>query len=160
MLGDIVEILIKEKIGPGNCIADGWSCAGVHYFGIKHRWPSFDNKNNEIIVRSALLSCQPLLNEKSLDAHSQADSILATYGLYGDAEKLICCFTLDNTNTNPAMARLLEKPMIGAYCHRLNLACRVWMDEAFGGELMVSLETINAVMVRASTLKGRGSLRE
>jgi len=35
-LADIVGLLIKETIGPGNCIAEAWSCAGVHYFAIKH----------------------------------------------------------------------------------------------------------------------------
>eukprot|EP00977_Amphora_coffeiformis_P019182 scaffold7007_cov146-Amphora_coffeaeformis.AAC.2 len=50
--------------------------------------------------------------------------------------------------------------MIGAYCHRLNLASRRWLAQSFDGALMKNLQVINAVMVRASTLKGRGKLKE
>lgn len=50
--------------------------------------------------------------------------------------------------------------MVGAYCHRLNLACRWWLQEAFDGSLMNDLEAVHAVMLRASTLKGRGALRK
>lgn len=40
MLADIVGLKIRECVGPGNCIADGWSCAGTHYFAVIHRWPA------------------------------------------------------------------------------------------------------------------------
>ena len=144
-LADVVGLIIRSKIGPGNCVADGWSCAGVHCCAIIHRWPMLC-KDNVIRIEKALLSCQPLINETSLDAESQADSIKATYDIYGSMEELIMCFTLDNTNTNPATARLCGRPMIGAHCHRLNLACRHWTRDAYGGGLMTSLNTMNAVM--------------
>ena len=159
-LADIVGLVISDQIGPGNCIADGWSCAGIHYFAIYHQWPALAADGDTIEVKRALLSCAPFINESSLDANSQADSIMSTYSLYGSPQQLIQCLTLDNTNTNPATARLLKKPMVGAYCHRLNLASRKWLAHSFDGTLMKNLQVINAVMVRASTLKGRGKLKE
>eukprot|EP00977_Amphora_coffeiformis_P004702 scaffold1007_cov176-Amphora_coffeaeformis.AAC.8 len=157
-LADIVGLVIKQTIGPGNCMADGWSSAGVHYFAIVHRWP-YMTSGGHIQVKEALLSCQPLISEVTLDAENTAESIKATYELYGNFEDLVVCFTMDNTNVNPAVTRLCERPMIGAYCHRLNLASRVWLEEAFQGDLMVFLEVIHAIMKRASTLKGRGALK-
>ena len=159
-LADIVGLVIQEQIGPGCCIADAWSCAGVHYLAIYHQWPYLE-ANGEISVKRALLYCAPYVNESSFDANSQARTIKAAYDMYGaSAEDLIICLTLDNTNTNPATCRLLRKPMVGAHCHRLNLASRCFLNEAFDGELMDTLNVIHAVMLRASTLKGRGRLKE
>jgi len=50
--------------------------------------------------------------------------------------------------------------MVGAMCHRLNLASRCWLNEAFNGDLIDNLDVIHAVMKRASTLKSRGRLKE
>jgi len=52
----------------------------------------------------------------------------------------------------------MKKPMIGAYCYRLNLATKHWLNNAFDGNLMKNLESINAVMVRAYSLKSLGKL--
>lgn len=173
MLADVVGIKIRESIQPGNCIADGWSCAGVHYYAILHRWPVLQQSYGEskIVVKTALLSCSPFINERSLDAKTTVESIESVYAMYGSptetelgngsaAKRLIVCFTLDNTNVNPCVAKKIGKPMIGAYCHRLNLAARGWCKQAFGGCLNDDLATINAVMIRASTLKARGALKE
>mgnify|MGYP005848025549 CR=1 FL=1 len=157
-LADVVGLVIQEKIGPGCCIADAWSCAGIHYLAIYHQWPYLQS-NDRIVVKTALLSCAPYVNETSFDANSQARTIKATYDMYGSAD-LIVCVTLDNTNTNPATARILKVPMVGAMCHRLNLASRCWLKEAFDGELIDNLDTIHAIMKRASTLKSRGRLKE
>eukprot|EP00977_Amphora_coffeiformis_P001007 scaffold219_cov156-Amphora_coffeaeformis.AAC.5 len=159
-LADIVGLVIQEQIGPGCCIADAWSCAGVHYLAIYHQWPYLD-ANDRIIIKRALLYCAPYVNECSFDANSQARTIKAAYDMYGGtAEELVVCLTLDNTNTNPATCRLLRKPMVGAYCHRLNLSSRCFLSEAFDGDLMENLDVIHAIMLRASTLKCRGRLKE
>eukprot|EP00977_Amphora_coffeiformis_P019181 scaffold7007_cov146-Amphora_coffeaeformis.AAC.1 len=54
-LADIVGLVISDQIGPGNCIADGWSCAGIHYFAIYHQWPSLAADGETIEVKRALL---------------------------------------------------------------------------------------------------------
>jgi len=159
MLADIVGLKIRKTVGPGNCIADGWSCAGIHYFGIIHRWPVL-NPSGDIVIKQALLSCQPLVNEERMDAESHAESIQDAYAMYGDFDELVVCFTLDNCSTNSKSTKLLGKPMIGAYCHRLNLAVRHFINDAFDGRLLKHLEMINAVMLRASTLKGRAKLKD
>lgn len=158
-LADILGLIIQDCIGPGNCIADAWSCAGIHYLAIYHQWPSRNNEG-KVTVNKALLSCAPFISETSFDAKNQAKSILATYELYGDPEELIVCMTMDNTNTNPATARFVACPMIAAKCHLLNLASREWLEDAFNGQLMNYLQVIHAIMLRASTLKGRGKLKE
>jgi hypothetical protein len=61
-LADVVCLKIKESIGPGCCVAEGWSCGGTHYFGIIHIWPMLDEHKN-ITTKKVLLSCQPLLDE-------------------------------------------------------------------------------------------------
>lgn len=142
------------------CIIDGWSTAGKHYQGVIHRWPVRDKIMGRILIRKALLSYQPLLDEASYSSESHAKSIRACYELFGDPEDLVVVITADNTNTNPKTAQILKRPMIGAYCHRLNLATKHWLNDVFDGELIKNLEAINAVMVRASTLKSRGRLRE
>eukprot|EP00977_Amphora_coffeiformis_P027423 scaffold34610_cov197-Amphora_coffeaeformis.AAC.8 len=141
-------------------MTDGWSCAGIHYFVIYHQWPSLAVDGETIEVKRGLLSCAPSIIESSLGANSQADSILSIYILYGPPQQLIISLTLDNTNTNPATARLLKKPMIRAYYHRLNLALCRWLEQIFDGVLMRNLQVSHAVMVHAITLKGQGKLKE
>ena len=157
-LSDVVGLVVQDKMGLGCCLADAWSCAGVHYIAIYHQWPHLIK--DRIEVKRALLSCAPYVDETSFDAHSQARTIKATYEMYGSVDDLLVCVTLDNTNTNPATARILDVPMVGAMCHRLNLASRCWLNEAFDEELMRNLVVIHAVMKRASTLKQRGRLKE
>ena len=134
-------------------------------------WPMLETENGEskVVIKMALLSCAPFVNKHSFTALTAAASVKSAYSAYGKkeessdesaAERLIICFTLDNTNVNPKMASEFDKPMIGAYCHRLNLAAKQCLKEAFGGELEKDLDTIKAIMLRASTLKGRGTLKE
>jgi hypothetical protein len=56
-LTDVVGYEIKEKIGKGNCISDGWSCSGVHYIAVYHSWPHRGDFS-EIHVLKALLAIQ------------------------------------------------------------------------------------------------------
>ena len=70
------------------------------------------------------------------------------------------CFMLGSTNANPKMACKFDKSMIDAYCQCLNLAAKQWLKEAVGSELEKDLDTIKAIMFQASTLKGRGALKE
>ena len=78
LLADVVGLKIKRAIGPGSCVADGWGCAGIHYFAVLHRW-FICNAKGEVEMKEALLSCQPLIDETSLTAESQAESIRPTY---------------------------------------------------------------------------------
>jgi hypothetical protein len=50
--------------------------------------------------------------------------------------------------------------MIGAYCHRLNLAATHWTNDAFDGKLQTCLDRIHAVMIRASNLKVGAEVRK
>ena len=145
MLADIVGEKIKDKIQKGNCIADGWSRTGVHYVAIYHHWPILE-KDRSIKNLTALLAIQPLLDESDLSSISLSEFTAATYSLYKSDEKisdamshdcqnlhmdeldLIVALTLDNCSTDKATVQHLEKPMIGAKCHCLNLAAAHWME--------------------------------
>jgi hypothetical protein len=141
---------------------------------VYHSWPYRSTSGEgEIQVQWALLAIQPLLNESDLGASSLADFIIATYKMYDktaedgnhfndlDSIPLVVAFTLDNCSVNKkATQTVLDKPMIGAYCHRLNLACVHWTREAFGGNLQSTIDQVHACMKRASTLKNRAKLRE
>ena len=70
-----------------------------------------------------------------------------------DELDLIAALTLDNCSTNKATVQQLNKPMIGAQCHRLNLAAAHWTKDAFDGKLQSTLDNIHAVMIWASTIK-------
>ena len=91
--------------------------------GVNHCWPTH-GQGDKIVVKPALLSLAPFVNEMSLDTESQANSITATYDLFRSVDELLVMLTLDNTAVNPATCRHLNRPMIGAYCHRLNLASK------------------------------------
>ena len=177
MLADIVGERIKDKIQMGNCIADGWTQTGIHYVAIYHRWPVLE-KDCSIKNLTALLAMQPLLDESDLSSLSFSEFIRATYSLYKHNNQdidslsldgqdmdnneldLIVALTLDNCSTNKSTVRQLDKPMIGAHCHRLNLAASHWTKDAFGGKLQSALDKIHAVMLRASTIKNRAKIRE
>ena len=107
-LADIVGLVIRDIIGPGNCVADGWSCGGIHYLGIYHCWPSA-NSQGAITTKKALLSLAPFVTKDSLNAETQAASIEATYELYGSVNLLVKVLTLDNTNVNPATALIIAQ---------------------------------------------------
>ena len=83
-------------------------------------------------------------NKRSFTALTAAASVKSAYSAYGKkeessngdaAERLVICFTLNNTNVNPKMAHEFDKPIIGAYCHPLNLAAKQWLKGIFGGDL-------------------------
>lgn len=59
-----------------------------------------------------------------------------------------------------ASGRYLVLAMIGAYCHRLNLAATHWTNDAFDGKLQTCLDRIHAVMIRASNLKVGAEVRK
>ena len=73
---------------------------------------------------------------------------------------LIVALTLVNCSTNKSTVQQLDKPMIGAHCHWLNLAASHWTKDAFGGKLQLALDKIHAVMLQASTIKNHAKTRE
>jgi hypothetical protein len=132
-----------------------------------HKWPIRD-ENGAIQNRKALLSIQPLLNETDLGAESIAQSIAASYDMYSadgvDIDEVlsesVVAYTLDNCSVNACSLRTVSGIMIGAYCHRLNLAATHWTNDAFDGKLQTCLDRIHAVMIRASNLKVGAEVRK
>ena len=61
---------------------------------------------------------------------------------------------------NKLTVQQLDKPMIGAYCHQLNLAASHWTKGAFGGKHKLVVDKIHAVMLQASTIKIWAKIRE
>jgi len=172
-LAEIVKLKIKKEIGKGCCVADGWDGGTYHYTAVVHSWPvRVDREDGYMIqIKQALLSIAPLLDQSKYDAKSHADSIKEVYNNYLSVEQkdngtvgseLIVAFTLDNCSMNHAMVRdhFPGTPMIGAHCHRLNLACAKFTQEAFDKNMHETVKQVQAVIKKASTHKGRGILRQ
>lgn len=131
-----------------------------------HKWPIRD-ENGAIQNRKALLSIQPLLNETDLGAESIAQSIAASYDMYSadgvDIDEVlsesVVAYTLDNCSVNAWSVRTVSGIMIGAYCHRLNLAATHWTNDAFDGKLQTCLGRIHAVMIRSRLVRKSESIR-
>jgi len=109
------------------------------------------------------------LDPADRSAKSISEFIVSTYSFYSGADglektmddiDLVAAFTLDNCNTNKKMTRLLEKPMIGAFCHRLNLACLSWTRDAYDGNLQTALNQIHAIMKLSGTGINRSKLKQ
>jgi hypothetical protein len=140
----------------------------VHYNAVYHQWPVRDKEDGRVKVKKALLSISPLLDESDLGADSISESITATYEMYvrdgiqtADVLKeLVVAYTLDNCSVNQCTVRTVDGIMIGAYCHRLNLAASHWTQDAYGGRVQDCLDRIHAVMKRASTLKVAAQVRK
>lgn len=124
------------------------------------------------VVETALLAMQPLLDEADLGSESLAEFIVAACGLCDDTMDkalgvnnldeipLVIVFSLDNCSVNKAVVVILAKPMIGAHCHRLNLAASHWTKKAHGGRVQLVLDQIHAVVKRAGTIKNRAALQK
>ena len=115
---------------------------------------------------TALLAIQPLVDESDLSSVSFLECISATYSLYMwdghshenashdsmDELDLIITLILDKYSTNKATVQYVEKPMVGAQSHWLDLAVSHWTKHAFGEKLQSTLNKIHAVMIHASSI--------
>ena len=147
LLTEQVEKLVAKdlpaKIG---IVIDGWSEGSQHFFGV---FAAFDTPE------FPLLAIAPPVDEESYSSLNQAAFIVDCLEMYGKTVEDVLFLVADNTAVNPATARELHCPFIGCASHRFNLAVKEFMQPH-----EESLQNINDLMLKLSTLKIAGALRK
>lgn len=137
-----VAAALPAKFG---LIIDGWSEGNQHYFGL---YAAYDSDHYP------LLAFAPPIDEESYSAENQAAFITDVLELFGRRRDDVLFLVADNTNVNPATARLLGCSFIGCASHRFNLAVKEYMltyEE--------KLDDIQSLMKKLLNLKIAGALR-
>jgi hypothetical protein len=75
-----------------------------------------------------MLAFSPLLDQTTQDVNAHYNWIVATLAIYEKNVENILFFCSDNTNTMPAVARLLKCHFIGCNSHRLALYVKQYLD--------------------------------
>jgi len=121
LVTDKVELIVKSKLpSKFGLILDGWTENSIHFCVLFACIPGTCDR--------LMLSFSPLLDPKSQDAVSHYDWIVSMLAVYEKGPDNILFFCSDNTNTMPALARLLRCPFLGCNSHRLALYVRQYLD--------------------------------
>jgi hypothetical protein len=141
-----VEVQVaKDLPAKFGLVIDGWSEGNQHFFGLY----AASEKG------FPLLAFAPPFDEDSYTATNQAAFIADCLEIYGKTVKDVLFLVADNTAVNPATADRLHCPFIGCASHRFNLAVKEFMRTHED-----SLNNINELMKKLSTLKIAGALRK
>lgn len=144
----VLANLLPEKFAQA---FDGWDDGNSrNYFGVFVIW--WDEKRN--CNRVYLLRICPLVRADDFGAASHLESISAFLLNVGKSIDNVSVFLGDNCATNIALAHLADKPFIGCYSHRLNLAVKAHLVNH--EEL---LQKVNSLMILLSSKKNAGRLR-
>ena len=134
--------MLPEKFGIN---FDGWDNGhNEHFVAIFAVFP--DSASG--LSRNVLIAMQPLLTPDCQNASAHSDFITSTLGCYNKSPQNILFLVGDNTNTNPAIARMLGVTLIGCGSHRLNLGVKRLLSLREG-----LIEKVHDLMVRLSSVK-------
>jgi len=97
----------------------------------------------------------PMGDETSFTADAHKDYIEWVLQVYDRALSQIEFLVADNCSTNTSLADLMQVPFIGCKSHKLNLACRVYLQKIDG-----LVQLVRAAMKNLSKLKSAGELRK
>ena len=167
-LADIVALKIMKQIKKGAGTGDAWSCGSTHFMALWHFWPCWAEEldakgittgEKELVVKKVVLAIAPLYDESNQTAANLASFIRGTYEWYRlKIPNDVVSLTFDNTNVNPAVCGILKVPMVGAYCHRFNLAAKKEHERL--EEHAQIMDQIHAVMKKAMTSNIRGLMHQ
>ena len=153
-----LSIMLPDKFG---LVFDGWTCDGMsdHYIAIFAMW----SKENEAGVTRVLLCCGPQEQPDENDlpgieftAADIGDHIINQLRVFNKTLANVDCLVCDNCAVNRKLAELMEKPMVGCYSHRLNLAiANIFCDQT---GLSTIIERIDLLMKDLRTLKNASLL--
>lgn len=138
-----IAAVLPEKFG---IIFDGWDNGHhEHFVAIFAVFPDSTTTGRSMNI---LLAMQPLLTPDCQNAVAHADFIVSTLGCYNKSPQNLLFLVGDNTNTNPAIARILSVTLIGCGSHRLNLGVKrlLLLRETL-------IEKVHDLMVRLSSIK-------
>ncbi|RHY24224.1 hypothetical protein DYB25_009153 [Aphanomyces astaci] len=148
-VGKSVEAKIEEVLPARfGVVLDGWSSGGTAYCCVMATFCT------DGALHSPMLAFAPMLDEGDLSAHQHVEFLKVMLELYRRDLGSITFVVGDNCSVNQAMARELDVPLVGCASHRLNLAVRKWMERHEH-----VLDRIQAIMIRARTVKNRAALR-
>ncbi len=121
-------LLVKQLLPDRFILAfDGWDNGhSSHLVALYAVVPNKDEKevSEGKINRWIFLRCTIMGSGAYQDANTHYDYINETLKLFGKTVDNVYFFLADNTNTNPAIARLFGKVSIGCHSHRLNIAVK------------------------------------
>jgi hypothetical protein len=137
--------LISNLPAKFGLIIDGWTEGNRHYFGL---YAAYDTD------QYPLLAIAPPFDEECYTAENQAAFISDILELFGRRRDDVLFLVADNTNVNPATARLLGCAFIGCASHRFNLAVKEYTS-AYDG----ILDDIHCLMKKLLNIKIAGALR-
>jgi hypothetical protein len=116
-----VEAIVKNTLPPKfGLILDGWTENSTHFCVLFACIPG--------TCERVMLSFSPLLDQRTQDANAHYNWIVAMLAPYGKTPESILFFCSDNTNTMPAVARLLNCHFLGCNSHRLALYVKHYLD--------------------------------
>ena len=108
-------------------ILDGWSNgSSTHFCGVFANWTDINGKE---CLR--LLANEPLIDQSNQNAPNHVNYLTAVLELYGKNWENVICLVSDNTNLNPAIANLVNKPLIGCASHKFQLAVKQYFSGSF-----------------------------
>jgi hypothetical protein len=128
---------------------DGWSEDTSHFVAV---FACYEGKGGNAVLR--LLAVAPLLTETDFGAESHREYLESTLKCYDLTLDNVSFLVGDNCNTNKALSRMANKPLIGCASHRFNLGVKSFYssDEAL-------LSKVNTLMSKLRTLKNSARLR-
>ncbi len=145
-----VEKKISEELPKSfGLIFDGWSEGNRHFVAV------FACYHMDGQTMTPLLAIAPLFDEENYDAASHKAYIGDVLELFGKDVNHVLFLVGDNAPVNKSLADLLGVPFIGCASHRLNLACKSYL-EPFESILI----KIHNLMKTLGTLKQAGKLRK
>ncbi|GMF51052.1 unnamed protein product [Phytophthora fragariaefolia] len=97
---------------------DGWTDLSMHYIAVI---ATFMGNG---VYYEVLLDCSPPLNEKSYTAKEHYALLESVLAIYGKSIKARAVLIGDNCATDKPLADLMNVPLIGCGCHKLNLAIK------------------------------------
>ena len=150
-LGNIARTKIKNILPKHvGIIFDGWQHNNIHYIALV----AVFNEEISHSTKFILLSMTEITGH-DCSALSHQTHIEAKLLSYGIEMKNVLFLVADNCNTNKALSRIANIPMIGCASHRLNLACKLMLEE-----YSEELKLIHEFMVFVSTQANNKKLRE
>ena len=123
----LISLTKRAKFKARQCLPnlfsfvfDGWSESATHMIVI-FSGVSADNGSG---YKTYLLGFSPFENEASQSAEKQKLYAEFVLNLFGKNWNNVAALFGYNCNTNKAFATLLDKPLVGSYSHRFNIAVK------------------------------------
>ena len=152
-----IQVKIKEEMPQSiGLMFDGWDRGdGSHVYALFacYKHPKELVKGRPIAAMPLLAACH-LVDQTSFTAASIKQFLETVMEAYGKTLNDVAFIVADNTTTNRCVADNLLVPFVGCASHRLNLACKMFLEKC---EPIIS--KIEQLMKKLKTPKIAGEMR-